>query len=148
VEDRDEELIIPVSENRVRSTFMEDFRNFIRSQVPPDRIAFDWKDPENDARGHYPVDCRVNGTIRPLFIYALPSDSKVKDATISLLTFERWGLDCRSLGIFEEQETINRHVLARFTDVCEKTFSSLAGETTRRIDTHLRRLMAAGGKSG
>jgi len=167
VEDRDGELIIPVSENRfgdalfsfvqaltkvtdvsflsrerVRSTFLEDFRAFIRSKVPEDRIAFDWNDPENDPRGHYPVDCRINGMTRPLFIYALPNDNRVKDATISLLTFEKWGLDCQSLGIFEEQESINRKVLARFTDVCEKTFSSLAGENTKRIQTHLRRLLA------
>lgn len=93
------------------------------------------------------MDCRINGMIRPLFIYALPNDNKVKDATISLLTFEKWGLDCQSLGIFEEQESIDRRVLARFTDVCEKTFSSLAGENTRRIQTHLGRLLTDGRKS-
>jgi hypothetical protein len=51
---------------------------------------------------------------RPLFVHALPSDGKTRDATIALLQFGKWGLDFRSLAIFEDQELISRKVLARF----------------------------------
>ena len=77
---------------------------------------------------------------RPLFIYALPSDTKVKDATINLLTFENWNLQFQSLGIFEQQESINRKTLSRLTDVCDKAFSSLE-ENRDRIAEHIRRLL-------
>jgi len=80
----------------------------------------------------YSVDCRINGVARPLFVYALPGDGKTRDATIALLQFERWGLDFRSLAIFEDQESINRKVLARFSDICEKQFSSLTPNRERR----------------
>jgi hypothetical protein len=133
-----------LSRDRVRSTFLEDFKRFIESHIPPERLTFDWTDPASDPKRHYPVDCRINGMKRPLFVYALPSDSQVKDATISLLTFERWGLEPLSLGIFEEQESINSSVLARFTDICEKTFSSLAEKNTRRIATYLNRVLERG----
>ena len=63
---------------------------------------------------------------RPIFVHALHNDGKTRDATISLHRFERWQLPFRSLAIFEDQENINRKVLARFTDVGEKQFSSLA----------------------
>ena len=97
-----------LNRERVLSTFMEDFREFIASKVPANRLEFEWRDPEHDPEGKYTVDCRINGMARPLFLYAMPNDDKVRDATIGLLQFERWGLRFRSAGIFEDQEQINR----------------------------------------
>ena len=115
-----------VSRERVRSTFMEDFRSFLTQRVPETRRVFDWNDPEHDPEDKYAVDCKVNGLQRPLLIYALLGDDRVRDATICLHQFERWGVPYRSLGIYENMEEINRKVAARFTDICEKQFSSLA----------------------
>lgn len=165
VENRDGELIIPVSGGRfgdalfnlvqalakvtdvsflsrevVRSTFIEDFRAFLQARVSQDRLTFDWTDPEHDPKRRYPVDCRINQIPRPLFVYALPGENKVRDATINLMKFEQWGLPFQSLGVFEEQETVSPYVVARFTDVCDKTFSSLDGNTDR-IEHHLKRTL-------
>ena len=120
-----------LSRERVRSTFMEDFRAFMEATVPENRRAFDWHDPQHDPEGKYLVDCRINGLPKPLMVFALPGDDKVRDATISLLQFERWNVPHRSLGVFEDQEETNRKVLARFSDMCEKQFSSLAANKDR-----------------
>jgi hypothetical protein len=131
-----------LSRERVRSTFIEDFREFMVQQVPESRRTFDWSDPVRDTPGNYVVDCSVNGSARPLLVFALPGDDRVRDATIAILQFERWGMPFRSMGIFEDQEQINRKVLARFSDTCEKQFSSMAPNRDR-IARYLEEEMAS-----
>lgn len=125
-----------LSRERVVSTFLDDFRTLISARVPMDRLTFDWTDPAHDAKGHYPVDCRINGLARPLYVFAIPNDDKARDVTVFLHQYENWGLRYRAVGIFEDQQEVNRRVLARFSDVCDKTFSSLT-ENKERIGKYL-----------
>src|SRR5450759_3281390 len=77
VDDREGELVLPIedelygdalfsfvqallkitdvsylSRERVKSTFMEDFRSFMEEKVPAARRAFDWRDPIHDPDGN------------------------------------------------------------------------------------------------
>lgn len=120
-----------LTRERVRSTFHEDLRAFLAERIPENRRTFDWSDNRNDPQGMYVVDCHINGLERPIFVHALSSDDRTRDATIALLQFEKWNIRFRSLAVFEDQETINRKVLARFTDVSHRQFSSLSTNRDR-----------------
>jgi hypothetical protein len=131
-----------LSRERVRSTFIEDFEGLIKSAVPADRVKFHWHDKNQDPKGNYLVDCKVNGMADPLFIFALNNEDRVRDATICLHQYENWGFSFRSIGIFESQEEVSRKVLARFSDICGKQFSSLDGNKDR-ISTYLQKAIAS-----
>lgn len=123
------------TQERVRSTFMEDFRALLEEQVPSKRRTFHYCDKLRDPDGYYPIDCKINGMARPLMVFGILNDAKCRDATITLLQFEKWGQQFHSMAIFEDQTQINNKVLARFSDVAEKLFSSLG--TRDRIGKHV-----------
>jgi len=116
---------------RIKSTFIEDFRHLLEESVPQDRRQFDYHDPLRDPEDNYEVDCRINGMPKPFFIFAIPNDNRCRDVTITLHQFERWGLPFQSVAIFEDQQVISRPVLARFSDVAGKQYSSLASNRDR-----------------
>ena len=132
-----------LTRERVASMFLEDFRQFIGENLPEKRVKYDYHDESHDPKGKYRVDCRINSMPRPVHVYAINNDNKCRDTTISILNFQKWDVPFRALGIFEDQEKINRKVLARFTDVCDRQFSSLA-ENREKIADHLHEQINSG----
>jgi len=125
-------ILEPINDFSQSSKMRITFREFIEKTVVKERRTFDWHEPEHDPEGLYSVDCRIEVPADdPIFIYALQSDDKVKDATIGLHQYERWAIRNRGVGVFENQEDINRRSLARFSDVCDKQFSNLATNKER-----------------
>lgn len=120
-----------LTRERVKSTFMEDFKYFIEEKVTVDRRIFNHYDKQNDADGKYVVDFKINNISKPLFVFGILNDDKCRDVIITCLQFEKFNTPFRTMAIFEDQESINRKVLARFSDVCDKQFSTLATNKDR-----------------
>ncbi len=129
-----------LSRERVRSTFMDDFKALIEEKVPSDRRIFNYFDKQHDPDSKYMIDFRINGMTRPLLVFGIQNDDKCRDVTITCLQFEKYGVPFRSMAIFEDQESIHRKVLARFSDVCDKQFSTLATNKDR-ISKYLSEIM-------
>lgn len=123
-----------LSREQVRATFMEDFREFMREHVPSDRLTFDFNHPVRDRQKLYTVDAQVNHRDIPLYVFAIGSDDRCRDVTINLHTYHTWNIEFQSVAIFEDQQSIGRSVLARFSDVADKQFSSLVSSEAQIID--------------
>ena len=122
-----------ISREIVRSTFMQDLRFFFEKKLPENiKKDINWYHKDKDPHANYPADYRIVSSEKSIYyVFALPADDKVRDATISALQYEKWNLGGRIIGIFENQEDINRKVLARFSDVCDKQFSSFTDNIDR-----------------
>lgn len=157
IEDRNGELIISITDHRygdalfsfiqgilqitnmswvsreiIHSLFMEQFQSLMEDLIPEERREFNWYEKRFDKEGKYTVDCYINGAPTPTLVHALNNDTKTRDTTITLHQFEKWDMKYRSIAIFENQENIGRNVLARFSDVSGKQFSTLNHERIER----------------
>jgi len=120
-----------MTREHVRTLFFEEFRSYISEIVPEEDIVFGYMDDLHDPKGDYPVDVMIRTGTRPLYVFAMRNDNQVRDATIKLLYFENQEVEFKGVGVFERQEDVNRKVLAWFTNVCERQFSSLQGMKER-----------------
>ncbi len=113
-----------MTRERVASTFVEDFSELLTS-IAASRVQLNWHDAEHDPDRTYSVDCRINGSPIPCFVFAINSTGKCSHATITCLTFEKWSVPFRSVALFEDQEKIGRKELAQLTNVVGRQFPSL-----------------------
>lgn len=115
-----------LSRERVRSTFTDDLHDVLERQFA-ERAHFDYADKRHDPERRYPVDCLLNGVPRPVAVFGVGSDVQGREATITLLQFQKWGQELFAVGVYEEMESMSSRVVARLSDVIDKQFSSLAG---------------------
>ena len=125
-----------LSREQVHTTFMEDFRTLLYDKVDEERMDFEWNDPTRDPLGNYPVDCRINGIPRPLFVYALSNDDRTRKATIALHQFRAWQIPHQSLGIFEDDRSTSQQSAAQIMDVCDRCYVGIQGNS-HKIDQYL-----------
>jgi Domain of unknown function DUF1828 len=132
--------LVYLSQERVKSAFLEDFRTLIEAAIPnANRYEFNWSDRQRDSNERYKVDCRINFLQRPLMVFALQNDDKIRDSIITIRQFEHWNIPFFPIGIFKDMEGSNQKAVAKFADVCETTFSNIEDEETRdRIVAYLR----------
>lgn len=130
-----------LNRERVRATFSEDFQELVRQAALNREVQFGYAHPIHDQEGRYSVDARINGTTgRQVLMFAISNDEQCRDATITLYRWESWGERFHPVALFRDQTEINRMVLARFSDVAERQFSSL--ETAReRLARYLEELL-------
>jgi len=126
-----------LSRERAKSTFIEDFRQYFSKKFEEYKPEFEWT-AQRDAQRKYIVDCKLEVRGKIYLIFALQNDIAVANATINLLTFEKWNLKFNSIGIYEEPKTIRDDLKEKFTDVVIKQYTSLSEDNEDRIYNYIK----------
>jgi hypothetical protein len=111
-----------LNKERVRSTFKDDVHDFVMRAVGSEAVNENWSDPENDPDDIYPADYKIDRPDRPVALFALTSDSAARDATISALHYEKWGLNLDKAGIMETSGKLTEKVESKFRDAADDFF--------------------------
>ncbi len=128
-----------LSRDRIKQSFLEEFKDLIIETLPTERCTFNWHNQEEDLTGKYSVDCKVNSMQKPLMIFALQNEQKTLSSVITILKLKGWSVPFFPIGIYRNEEKVSSKAVAKFGDVCEKTFSNLEDDETRQnIISYLR----------
>jgi Domain of unknown function DUF1828 len=120
-----------LSREQAKATFLDDFREFMQTHVPAERLTFDYNHPQFDRQRIYTVDALVNHSSEPLYVFAVGGNDRCRDVTINLHQYRSWKIPFQSMAVFQDQKEIQRDVLARFSDIADKQFSSLTSSETQ-----------------
>ena len=108
--------------------FKREFTDIVRESLPDNRLNFDWYDPDWDPGGNYVVDCMINGTDSPLFLYAPGNHVQARDTTITIYRFNDQEIKGRHAAIFRDSSKLPKKVKSQLRDVCDVTFDNFERE--------------------
>ena len=116
-----------LSVERTKSVFLEDFRRLLTDNFK-EAARFDWTDAEKDEAGAYSVDCRLDTSSEPIFLYAVWNNERALNTTVSIMKYKNWGYDFNAIVVHEDLGELNKKNLYRIMDAADKQFPSFYGK--------------------
>ena len=111
----------------IKNLFMENFRQILPECIGGRGYSFNYHYQKFDPDGIYPIDCLILGKRNSVHVYAVNSDSKAKDAIISMRYYDGTSLMIPSCVIFDPAANIRKKSRIQVSDAADKTISSLEG---------------------
>ncbi|MDR1020142.1 MAG: DUF1828 domain-containing protein [Synergistaceae bacterium] len=112
---------------RVKSMFMEYFRNAIDETMSGREHHFDYHYPEHDPQKIYPVDCVIYGRKNLRFhLYAANGEAKALRSTVTMYYYNSNGVKAPSGIVFDPDNDLSKNTRNQAGDVADKTFSGIS----------------------
>ena len=111
-----------------RPQIKDEVRELITECVPRHRFVPNWHDPGWDRDGEYPVDFKVNGMPRPLFLHTPGTLTLAQEATITIYRFREQGVEGKHIAILRGDSRISVKAKSKLHTVCDAIFYNLEGQ--------------------
>lgn len=112
---------------RVQRTFLEDFKKLM-SEKFGGKAQMNWTDLEKDRQEFYNVDCRLETGNTPFFVYAVWSDERANNATVSIMKYREWETRFNPVVIYENVDNLTKKITKKLMVEAGKQFPSFYGE--------------------
>ena len=113
-------------QERAKSEFLSYFQQVLPECVGNRECSFNYKYEDIDREGNYVVDCLVRGTTKNVHIYAVNSETRAKNAAISMFFYnDNLRMRVPSCAILDGDSDISRRSQTQLADASEKIIDSL-----------------------
>lgn len=130
------------SRSRVANTFYDDLAQVLRGIVGPQLLKRDFVVPNVPNAAQYPVDfCIAPDSLRPLFVFGVPSRDKARLATIVLQYLQQHHVAFESLVVPSEMDAIPRSDFRRLLNAANDMVDSISARDD--LERKVRHRMAA-----
>lgn len=121
--------------------FMGVLGALIHEAVPQRPVIERWTDRQRDPQGLYPADYRIEGVVRPLFVFGLQTHSRAQEAVISLQQYRAWELDFSSVAVAPDKAAIGKRNSLRLHDMADRLIYAHSPDSEQRVRGHIQRLV-------
>lgn len=119
-----------IRKQSTKAKFDRKLDKLLSSVLGKEKIARSWSDREIDPRGDYPVDYRIQGRNRQLFLFGVSSETHCAQATIACLYFKAKRIEFEAAVVYEEETKLRRRYADQLNDVVDRKFSRIGERKT------------------
>lgn len=138
-----------LSRERVKSTFYEDLDELVQENydklqetIPDIELHRDYHEGriEKNGKAEYPIDYYFKTRIIPCYLFGIPNKDKARLTTLTLERLMRYGVDFKSLLVFEDFDAIGKSDRNRLLNVGGEAITSLSqsSELAHKIEHNIK----------
>ena len=128
-------------EQKPKRDFSSKFEKLVSRAIPKLGLKFNWHDNIHDEKGYYPVDCRIPGGGKQLFLFGVPNPLACMRATITCQHYRIAGAEFHAVAIYDHEENLPKKPADQLNDVVDKRFPRI--QENKQIESYIRRYAQA-----
>ena len=112
----------------------------VTSAISAERLKHNWHDPVFDPERIYPVDYRIDSSVRQLFLFGVTNVPSCMRATITCLHYEKVGANFSAVAVYDDEGALPVRYAKQLNEVVDTRFPRI--NESRQIKNFLKAVAA------